>query len=433
MPIAYAQRANTISQNPTNGGPSAPGGDLMIREKSSASALEHNVTAQFTQGVGDVQAPDVSYDGKKIIFSMRCPSSNTSMIGTAKACTGAWNIWEYDMTVGGLTGGTFRRLTATGDDDVEPTYLPAGKGYVFTSNRQTKSSVNQFNGHTYKALDEYERETVFNLHTMDADGGNVTQISFNQSHDRNPTVRQNGDIMYSRWDHVGGRNHFKVFRAKPDGTDMFVLYGAHSSGNSFLHPRDMDPKGKYAGFLASDLMPLSGTHEGGALVFIDAANFSEAEHPRSARHDRRRPEPGDAAAARLRPRPLEVRPRHDAVPALGRHRSRPGLVRALRGDQEGRRRLLLDPHRRRDVTSRRHGAPDRGRRGRRGPGQRQAVVRGLHVRSGPADVPDRRRGAARLHEHPPGRDPAAHRAELDRADQRRRDPRGGQPRPARSA
>ncbi|HEY4958453.1 MAG TPA: hypothetical protein VII31_11610 [Caldimonas sp.] len=279
VPIAYAQRANTISQNPTNGGPSAPGGDLMIREKSSASAIEHNVTAQFTQGVGDVQSPEVSYDGKKIIFSMRCPSSNTAMIGTAKACTGAWNIWEYDMTVGGLTGGTFRRLTATGNDDVEPTYLPAGRGYVFTSNRQTKSSVNQALGHTYKALDEYERETVFNLHTMDADGGNVTQISFNQSHDRSPTVRQNGDIMYSRWDHVGGRNHFKIFRAKPDGTDLFVLYGAHSDGNSFLHPRDMDPKGKYAGFLASDLMPLSGTHEGGALVFIDAANFSEQNTP----------------------------------------------------------------------------------------------------------------------------------------------------------
>ena len=57
--------------------------------------------------------------------------------------------------------------------------------------------------------------------------------------------------MFSRWDHVGGRNHFKVFRAKPDGTDMFVLYGAHSEGNSFLHPRDMDPTGKYAGFVAS--------------------------------------------------------------------------------------------------------------------------------------------------------------------------------------
>ncbi|MEO8836856.1 MAG: hypothetical protein ABI364_08965, partial [Caldimonas sp.] len=85
VPIAYAQRANTIRQNPTNGGPTAPGGDLMIREKSSASALEHNVTAQFTQGRGDVQSPAVSYDGKKIVFSMRCPSANTAMIGAAKA------------------------------------------------------------------------------------------------------------------------------------------------------------------------------------------------------------------------------------------------------------------------------------------------------------------------------------------------------------
>jgi len=170
-------------------------------------------------------------------------------------------------------------LMNTTADDVDPAYLPAGRGFVFSSNRQTKSSVNQFNGHTYFALDEYERERVFNLHTMDAQGASITQISVNQSHDRNPVVRPNGDIMFSRWDHVGDRNHFKVFRVKPDGTDMFVLYGSHSPGNSFLHPRDMDPNGPYKGFVSSDLMPLSGTHEGGALVFIDAANYSEQNTP----------------------------------------------------------------------------------------------------------------------------------------------------------
>ena len=283
VPIAYAMRVNTISMNPTNGGPSAAGGDLMIREKSSASATEHNMTAQFTQGKGDATGPEVSYDGKKIVFAMKCPASNTSTINGVAACTGRWNIWEYDMTTGGITGGTFRRITSSTDsDDVDPAYLPAGKGYVFSSNRQDKSHVNQALGQTYYALDEYERERVFNLHTVDVKGENLAQISFNQSHDRSPTVRLNGDIMFSHWDHVGGRNHFKVFRAKPDGTDLFVLYGAHSEGNSFLHPRDMDPKGKYAGFLASDLMPLSRTHEGGALVFIDAANYSEQNTPANA-------------------------------------------------------------------------------------------------------------------------------------------------------
>ena len=283
VPIAYAMRVNTLGINPTSGAPSMPGGDLMIREKSSPTAAEHNITAQFTQGKGDASNPDVSYDGKKLIFSMRCPASNTSKIGTDAACTGRWNIWEYDMTTGGLLGGSFRRITSSADgDDVDPTYLPAGRGYVFTSNRQTKSSVNQALGHSYKALDEYERETVFNLHTADANGANITQISFNQSHDRSPTVRPNGDIMFSRWDHVGGRNHFKIFTAKPDGTNLFVLYGAHSEGNSFLHPRDMNPAGKYAGFLTSDLMPLSRTHEGGGLVFIDAAHYSEQNTPAAA-------------------------------------------------------------------------------------------------------------------------------------------------------
>ena len=280
VPIAYAKRANTIMMNPTDGAPTAPGGDLIIREKSSASAREINVTAGITQGVGDVSDPEVSYDGKKIVFSMRCPASNTATIaGGAPACTGAWNIWEYDTTSGGLAGGSLRRITAsTSSDDVDPAYLPAGRGFVFTSNRQT-TTRSVVNGVTSFAVDEYERERVLNLHTMDAQGGAITQISVNQSHDRNPVVRPNGDIMFSRWEHVGPRNRFAIFRAKPDGTDMFVLYGAHSPGNSFLHPRDMDPQGAYAGKLVSSLMSLSGTREGGALMMIDAANYSEQNTP----------------------------------------------------------------------------------------------------------------------------------------------------------
>ncbi|MCW7538592.1 hypothetical protein OOT46_12140 [Aquabacterium sp. A7-Y] len=280
VPIAYVMRSSTTSMNPTNGAPSEEGGDLMIREKSSPSAREHNITRRFTQGVGDASDPEVSYDGKRIVFAMRCPTSNSATIEGRPACTGRWNIWEYDMSSGGFENGSFRRLTSsTEDDDVDPAYLPAGRGFVFSSNRQTKSKVNQALGRSYHALDEYERERVFNLHTMDSRGGNIQQISFNQSHDRNPVVRPNGDIMFSRWEHLGDRNRFAIFRTKPDGTDMFVLFGAHSAGNSYLHPRDMDPSGPYAGFLSSSLMPLSGTDEGGSLRFIDVTNYSEDNTP----------------------------------------------------------------------------------------------------------------------------------------------------------
>ncbi|HVO07230.1 MAG TPA: hypothetical protein VMT83_10630 [Burkholderiaceae bacterium] len=277
--IAYAKRVNTLGMNPTDGTPFAAGGDLIIREKSSPSAPEHNITSGYTRGVGDVSDPEVSYDGKKIVFAMNCPTGNNAAIGSA-VCTGRWNIWEYTLPAGGFEGGTFRRITSSSaDDDVDPYYLPSG-GFVFASNRQTKTKNTQAVGtQPYFALDEYERERVLNIHTMDNDGGNITQISSNQSHDRNPVVRANGNIMFSRWEHVGPRNRFSIFQVKPDGTDMFTFYGAQSPGNSFLHPREMDTSGPYAGKLISDLMPLSRTQEGGALMMIDAANYSEDNAP----------------------------------------------------------------------------------------------------------------------------------------------------------
>ncbi|WP_158288985.1 HzsA-related protein [Rubrivivax albus] len=280
VPLVYAKRVNTVNLAALHGTPFVAGGDLMLREKSSPSAPEHNLTAHITQGNGDASDPEVSYDGKKVAFALRCPTSNTATIDGQPACTGRWNIWEYDMSGGSLTGGTLRRITAsTAHDDVDPAYLPAGRGFVFASNRQVKSSLNQALGRAYHALDEYERERVLNLHTMAADGSNIQQITFNQSHDRNPVVRANGDIMFSRWEHVADRNRFAIFRTKPDGTDLFVLYGAQSPGNSFLHPREMDPSGPYAGYVASSLVPLSREQEGGALMFIDAANYSEQNTP----------------------------------------------------------------------------------------------------------------------------------------------------------
>lgn len=280
VPIAYVKRSNTLSLNPTDGANFAPGGDLMVRAKSSPSATEYNLTASITQGEGDVSDPEVSYDGSRIVFSLRCPTTNTSTIGGVAACTGRWNVWEYTMSGGSLTGGTLRRITASENaDDVDPAYLPAGRGFVFSSNRQTTSSQRLTLGQRYAALDEYERERVLNLHTMNVDGGDIRQISFNTSHDRNPVLRPNGDIMFARWEHFADRNRFAIFRSKPDGTDMFVLYGAQSPGNSFLHPRDMDPKGPHKGFVASSLMPLQRTQEGGGLMFIDVENYSEQDVP----------------------------------------------------------------------------------------------------------------------------------------------------------
>jgi mono/diheme cytochrome c family protein len=276
VPIAYVKRpissqaTNRAVGNPTDSVTYHQGGNLYVLDKSSPSANAKNITGGYTNNAGDVADPEVSYDGKKVIFSMRCT------MASAKVCYDynnngqndtTWNIWEYDTASGKLTRVIASSTESAKGDDVDPAYLPDGR-IVFSSNRQEKTL--QMVG--YKYVDEYDRETSTVLHTMDANGDNIQQISFNQSHDRNPTVLADGHIMYSRWDHVGGRNQFSIFRANVDGAGMFIHYGAHSGVVSYLHPREMQD-----GRIMSDAMPLSRTNEGGALLIIDANNFSETD------------------------------------------------------------------------------------------------------------------------------------------------------------
>ena len=113
VPIAYVGRANTVPMNPTDAGEFRSGGNLYIREKSSPSSPEYNITAQVTAGQGDVSRPEVSYDGKKIVFAMRC-SANTPCSGGSSALAQqdlTWSIWEYDFSKAArLDQGTLRRV-----------------------------------------------------------------------------------------------------------------------------------------------------------------------------------------------------------------------------------------------------------------------------------------------------------------------------------
>lgn len=259
--IAYVKRPVSALGNPTDAVVTGQGGDLYLRDKSSPSGTETNLTGSLTGGQGDVAHPNVSFDGTKIVFAMRRPTDAN------------WSIWEYNNV-----GKSMRRIacdvSVTGDD-TEPAYLPDGR-IVFISNRQeTTKSQMQAQGRTpYTYVDEYDREQTAVLHVMESDGKNCRQISFDQSHDRNPTVLSTGEILYSRWDHVGDRNQFTIFKVNPDGTNLFVVYGAHSPGNSYMQPREMPN-----GHLIATLMPLSRTREGGSLEIIDYKNYSEIDEP----------------------------------------------------------------------------------------------------------------------------------------------------------
>src|SRR6266481_985360 len=119
--VAYVKRPVSALGNPTDAVVTGQGGDLYLRDKSSPSGSETNLTGSYTNGQGDVNRPEVSFDGTKIVFAMRGPTD------------ARWSIWEYDTV-----GNAMRRIAcdaAFAGDDTEPAYLPDGR-IVFVSNRQ---------------------------------------------------------------------------------------------------------------------------------------------------------------------------------------------------------------------------------------------------------------------------------------------------------
>ena len=172
--------------------------------KLSPISPEGRVTP-LTEFVGaSVSDPQVSFDGDRILFSMR-PSGERQR-----------NIYEI-----GVDGTGLRRITDGGGHDFDPVYLPDGR-ILFTSSRAGE-------------MDEYNHSPAEHIYRCDADGSNVERLSFNQSDDFDPVLMANGQVVYTRWEHFGQFNRFPLFVMNPDGTGIFHKYGPH--GRNFFHPQ----------------------------------------------------------------------------------------------------------------------------------------------------------------------------------------------------
>jgi hypothetical protein len=232
-----------------------PGTDLFSLSPISSQGEVKNLTAQYTRAgqsnpnnFGAALDPEVSYDGRKILFSMKRNRSTP------------WQLYEMNVDGSELTELT----TPTTGDDMDPTYLPNGQ-ILFTSTRPG-------------LVDEYERRNSPLLHVADRGPNgrliNIRRISFNQSHDTNPIVHSSGKVIYSRWEHLGDPNKFPLFVINPDGTRPFVMYGNHSPRESgsrvFLEPRELSDGG-----LVCSVMERNSPFEGGAIAIIDISRSDD--------------------------------------------------------------------------------------------------------------------------------------------------------------
>jgi len=256
------------------------GADLYVKDRASPSSPAINVTGDLMQGLGAVRDVEMAFDGSAVIFAMRGPVDLNLAIDDDNQPT--WNIWEYTFETGALRRVIVGDVTAEGGHDVAPHYLSDGR-IIFSSTRQRRSKailVDEIKPQ-FAAQDEDVNEDAFLLHVMDADGENIEQVSFNQSHDLDPAVMSNGQIVFSRWDHAGRNNAINLYRMNPDGSQLELLYGqnSHDTGTGgqiiqFTQPRELED-----GRIMVLIRPFTGSNGGGDIITIDTPTYLENTQP----------------------------------------------------------------------------------------------------------------------------------------------------------
>ena len=172
-------------------------GKLIIREPNGVmrTLIDGSSPQAASLNLIDVNAPDVSYDGTKIVFA-GLPDNNYQSIPHANP--GAWRIYTINVDGTGLKQITFSdrddldlsQFAPENEfekyDDTDPVWLPDGR-IVFSSTR-------------WPSLAQYNDERTTNLYVMNADGSNMRRITAERNGADRPLVDPlTGRIVYSRW------------------------------------------------------------------------------------------------------------------------------------------------------------------------------------------------------------------------------------------
>ncbi len=270
-----------------------PGARLILKDRASVPAGETVITEGVFPPVDDmdpdtvateeplydVKDVEVSSDGTKLVFAMRAPEIPDADDDEQPT----WNIWEYNRETMELRRVIASDLIAEEGHDISPHYLPDGR-IVFSSTRQRRSKAILLdeNKPQFTALNEDRDEEAFVLHVMNEDGTGIEQITYNKSHDLQPTVLSTGEILFLRWDNYDdNRDRLSLYTVNPDGTNASIHYGYHSqntgtnsSEGAFVQPREM-PDGR----ILVSLRQRSTLRLGGDMVVIDTRNFTDINQP----------------------------------------------------------------------------------------------------------------------------------------------------------
>jgi hypothetical protein len=200
---------------------SRPGPGLVVLKNWKSQNPDEIELLKGKLPVGSTHHPDLSYDGKKILFSF-CDHSIQN--------PNHRRFFIYEI---GVDGQNLRQITGTKNDsfkrigdrntvlieDFDPCYLPDG-GIAFISTRC--QSYGRCHGGRYTP--------AYFLYRMDGDGSNIKQLSFGEANEWDPSVLSDGRIIYSRWDYINRHDtiYQSLWTIRPDGTGTAHFYGNYT-------------------------------------------------------------------------------------------------------------------------------------------------------------------------------------------------------------
>lgn len=195
-----------------------------ICELDPASGKVREIVPKLAGGIFDRY--DLSPDAKRIVFGYRARKPE------------GYRIWEIGLNGKGLHQLTFPpkdeaervarhheypmdiiekdpRYYGHWTDDMHPCYLPDGR-IAFVSTRPERTAFCGAHQHPMTAL-----------HCIDADGGNLQEVSRGALSEFTPAMLDDGRILYNRWEYVykGIAAIQPLWAIRPDGTGSEEIYG----------------------------------------------------------------------------------------------------------------------------------------------------------------------------------------------------------------
>ncbi len=161
-----------------------------------------------TLAPGGFLSPEVSYDGKTILFAYT-QGKGKDLEWTPQSC---YHIFKLELD--SAKGPRLVQLTDGPWDDFDPCFLPNGR-IVFNSER--RGGYLRCGRHC----------PTYALHSMAPDGSDIIHFSYHETHEWHPSVTNDGMVVYTRWDYVDRDTNIAhhIWTCFPDGRDPRSLHG----------------------------------------------------------------------------------------------------------------------------------------------------------------------------------------------------------------